>query len=141
MKTLIKKIVSRYAPTTSQIGQDRWVFGEVFDGMRGGYFLDLGAHDGLTHSNTYKLERNYAWRGICVEANPFTFAQLKGNRKCQCVHVALSDHDEVVCFRCAGEFGGVLASNAAPAVEDCVVEQNIQSEDHAEGLPLPEFNI
>jgi len=27
------------------------------------------------------------------------------------------------------------------AVEDCVVEQNIQSEDHAEGLPLPEFNI
>ncbi len=27
------------------------------------------------------------------------------------------------------------------AVEDCVVEQNIQSEDHADGLPLPEFNI
>ncbi|GAB5029710.1 sirohydrochlorin ferrochelatase-like [Nannochloropsis oceanica] len=27
------------------------------------------------------------------------------------------------------------------AVEDCVVEQNIKSEDHADGSPLPEFNI
>lgn len=27
------------------------------------------------------------------------------------------------------------------AVEDCVMAQNIQSEDHSEGLPLPEFNI
>jgi len=27
------------------------------------------------------------------------------------------------------------------AVEDCVMAQNIQSEDHSEGLPLPEFHI
>lgn len=109
MKENVKKFVSRFALTTSQIGQDRWVFGEVFNGMKNGFFLDLGAHDGLIHSNTYKLEKNFQWKGICVEANPESFAILKKNRRCHCVNVALSDRNGTVRFVCAGEFGGVLA--------------------------------
>lgn len=27
------------------------------------------------------------------------------------------------------------------AIEECIAEKNIQSEDHADGLPMPEFNI
>jgi hypothetical protein len=61
----------------SQAGQDLWVFGEVFNEQRSGFFLDIGAHDGVVLSNTYVLENRYDWRGICIEANPDTFEELK----------------------------------------------------------------
>src|SRR6516165_1652379 len=34
----------------SEAGQDLWVFGEVFNEQRNGFFLDIGAHDGVTIS-------------------------------------------------------------------------------------------
>ena len=47
---------------------------------RSGHFLEIGARDGLAHSNTFFLEQNASWRGVCVEANPYDFAQLTTNR-------------------------------------------------------------
>jgi len=42
----------------SQLGQDDFVL-RVLSGLRGGYFLDTGAADGITSSNTLLLEREY----------------------------------------------------------------------------------
>ena len=36
----------------SQIGQDLWVL-ETLKNKKNGYFLDIGAHDGIYLSNTY----------------------------------------------------------------------------------------
>ena len=36
----------------------------------GGVFLEAGAHDGYTQSNTYYLERFRGWTGVLVEAVP-----------------------------------------------------------------------
>jgi FkbM family methyltransferase len=36
----------------------------------GGFFVEAGAHDGFTQSNTYWLERFRAWRGMLVEPMP-----------------------------------------------------------------------
>jgi hypothetical protein len=49
----------------SQAGQDAWVLNLM--GGRPGYFVEAGAHDGVTHSNTAALERDHGWRGLCVE--------------------------------------------------------------------------
>ena len=49
----------------SQAGQDAWVLNLI--GGRPGYFVEAGAHDGVTHSNTAALERDHGWRGLCVE--------------------------------------------------------------------------
>jgi len=35
-----------------------------------GFFVDIGASDGITASNTFILEKFYKWRGICVDPNP-----------------------------------------------------------------------
>jgi FkbM family methyltransferase len=35
--------------------------------LREGYFVEVGAGDGISLSNTYLLERDYAWKGIVVE--------------------------------------------------------------------------
>ena len=56
--------------TFSQNYQDEWM---VRVARRngwldsGGFFLDLGAYDGLKCSNSALLEKNHDWKGICVE--------------------------------------------------------------------------
>lgn len=53
---------------------------EQLDGLRGGFFVDVGAYDGVEHSNTLALERDYGWRGLCVEPNTAAYLRLIVNR-------------------------------------------------------------
>lgn len=72
----------------SHIGQDAWV-AECLGFKRDGFFLDFGAFDGKTISNTYALEKDLGWRGICVEPNPRYYPQVCACRNCISVNVAL----------------------------------------------------
>ena len=65
----------------SQLGQDQWVI-EQTNNKRNGYFVEIGAHDGKTLSNTYLLEKEYGWSGICAECNPDVIPDLIDNRNC-----------------------------------------------------------
>ncbi|MCB9959996.1 MAG: FkbM family methyltransferase [Rhodospirillaceae bacterium] len=47
---------------------------------RGMYYVEAGANDGLTQSNTYFLERKFAGHGVLVEPAPQRFAELVRNR-------------------------------------------------------------
>lgn len=51
-----------------------------FKFKRNGYYVDIGAHDGIELSNTYLLEKQFGWSGLCIEANPYTFQKLQQNR-------------------------------------------------------------
>lgn len=62
----------------SQIGQDAWVIERISEP---GYFVDIGATDGITNNNTYALEGR-GWSGICVEPNLDCYTKLKNNRNC-----------------------------------------------------------
>lgn len=57
-----------------------------------GVFVDIGAHDGISESNTYPLEQS-GWRGYCIEPNPIVFEQLVKNRGLQsmCYNVGISN--------------------------------------------------
>lgn len=63
----------------SQIGQDLAVL-KYYKNKRNGYFVEVGASDGIQLSNTYLLEKEFGWKGICVEALPEKFKQLCKNR-------------------------------------------------------------
>lgn len=104
----LTRMLSRNSWSLSQAGQDYWVFGEVFNERRGGYFLDVGAHDGLTISNTYLLEKRYGWTGLCVEANPSTFRKLAGNRRAKCLNVCLDRDEGEVEFALRDVLGGIV---------------------------------
>lgn len=47
---------------------------------RQGYFVELGANDGLDQSNTYFLEREFGWRGLLVEPSLNRYLELIRNR-------------------------------------------------------------
>jgi FkbM family methyltransferase len=59
---------------------DEWVIKEVFQGMRAGYYVEAGAFDGLTHSNTLALERSFCWDGLLIEPHPTYIPQVHENR-------------------------------------------------------------
>jgi FkbM family methyltransferase len=65
--------------STSQLGQDMEVL-KFYNNKEGGFFVDIGANDGIEFSNTFLLERNYEWKGICAEPNPEVFKLLVKNR-------------------------------------------------------------
>lgn len=94
----------------SQVGQDRTVF-HLFKGKRGGFFVDLAAHDAVDLSNTLTLEQAYGWGGICLEANPKYFEKLY-LRKCQVVQAAVGRVDnERANFNFRNEFGGLVGNS------------------------------
>jgi len=83
---------------TSQVGQDKWVC-EFFNHKRNGFFLDIGAHNGIYLSNTLYLEKVLGWKGVCVEAGLGPFSMLIKNRTCTCIHAFVSDKDEMIDFK------------------------------------------
>jgi len=93
----------------SQVGQDYWVYGSAFNEMENGFFLDIGAHDGIFLSNTYLLEKRYHWTGICIEGNPYTFAALARSRKCRCLNNCVSEKEGTVAFALRSVKSGIIA--------------------------------
>jgi FkbM family methyltransferase len=75
----------------SQSDQDKWVL-EFLKFKRNGFFIEIGAYDGIQTSNTYTMEKFFDWDGICIEANPHVFSQLVSNRKSKNLNVAVNDY-------------------------------------------------
>lgn len=84
-----------YSPTVlshqmSQHREDNFAFDHFFQHQithrnlsGGGTFIELGALNGLTFSNTHAYEKTFNWRGVLIEADPTSFNGLKQNRPIQ----------------------------------------------------------
>jgi len=77
----------------SQYGQDVALYNNFFKDKKNGYFVEIGAFDGLLLSNTYLFEER-GWDGVCVEPMNDAFEQLKKNRKCKCFNYAVTNRDD-----------------------------------------------
>ncbi|NCU04926.1 MAG: FkbM family methyltransferase [Chitinophagaceae bacterium] len=64
----------------SQYEQDKFLNTVVFNNKTGGVFIDIGAHDGITFSNSFFFENEKKYSGFCVEPNPIVFERLNANR-------------------------------------------------------------
>jgi len=97
--------------STSQLGQDLWVI-DTLNYKTNGFFIDIGALDGVTYSNTFLLENKYNWIGICVEANPFVLPMLSSNRNSMCVNALLDSKPDIIKeFHCGNELSFVENKN------------------------------
>ena len=75
---------------SSQLGQDLLLYRHVFGGRTKGVVVDFGAHDGVTFSNSFFLERSRGWTAVCIEPNPKVFVELERNRpNATCVECAV----------------------------------------------------
>lgn len=92
----------------SQLGQDRFI-DEFFNKQENLVFLDIGAHDGVTISNSYFLETKRNWTGMCIEPQPAEFEKLKSNRKCVCVNTAVSNFEGETEFTLVEGYANMLS--------------------------------
>ncbi len=73
-----------------------------------GYFVDIGAHDGITGSNSKYFEEK-GWDGICIEPHPDVFEKLKRNRKCEISNAAVWKEDTEVDFLAVSGYPEMLS--------------------------------
>lgn len=97
----------------AQQGEDA-LLDVFFNFKTAGYFVDIGAFDGMHLSNSLAFERR-GWSGLCVEAVPFYFALCEKNRpRTRCVHAAcVGDDRPTVAFKheASGLFSGVSVND------------------------------
>jgi FkbM family methyltransferase len=93
----------------SQHKQDEVLDKVIFQGKKKGFFLDIGANDGVTYSNTYFQEINREWTGICVEPLPDTFRKLKESRRCILENCAVGKSDGHATFLAIEGYGEMLS--------------------------------
>ena len=66
---------------------------EKYLNFNNGYFIELGANDGVTQSNTLFFEKEKNWKGILVEPIPHKFLECIKNR---------SNENNIYCNACVG---------------------------------------
>jgi len=119
----------------------------------GGRFVELGALDGLSGSNTYALEKCLQWKGLLIEANPESFQKiLTSNRTAAKEHSAVcSGHGYVNITKHGQQNAGMPDAMSEAYVRmwgrsipkrNTVVEvpcRSLTSLMHDNGLPEAEF--
>jgi FkbM family methyltransferase len=84
---------------------------EIMKGKRDGIFIEAGANDGITQSNTKLLEDHFGWSGLLVEPSPALSALVKKNRgNCKIENCALVSYDYKG-DSITGDFDGHLMSS------------------------------
>jgi FkbM family methyltransferase len=91
----------------SQLNQD--FFALIFNRFRSEYFVEIGANDGFTLSNTVYLEACFKWDGLLIEANP-QYAESLGRRRARALNVAITAAEGEFKFVAAGLYGGLSES-------------------------------
>ena len=82
----------------SQSGQDKILKDHFFKDKKRGFFVEIGAFDGIEGSNCFYFEKVQAWDGIAVEASKIQFNKLKKNRKCKLFNEAINSKEKDVEF-------------------------------------------
>lgn len=78
----------------------------VLDGRERGFFVEFGATDGVTGSNSLLFEKHAGWNGIVAEPARVWHARLAQNRKCVIAHECVwSRSGDSVEFCEAGDAG------------------------------------
>jgi len=105
-------VLDDFTGYVSQSGQDLFLHQHLGMDQRGGFFVDIGAFDGVEISNSLFFERELGWKGLCVEPIPEIFARLRANRLADCINAAASTRDgqaEFVVLEGGFETGSHLA--------------------------------
>jgi FkbM family methyltransferase len=106
----LKYLNAKLRPATSfsQAQEDLWILKTL---RKVDFFVDVGAHDGISYSNSALFALNGA-KGICFEPVKESYWKLSAfhrvNRRVICNNYGISDHDCLTPMRIAGGLSYVI---------------------------------
>lgn len=114
----------------SQDGQDMYLENNIFKGYKNGFYVDVGAHDGVTINNTLYFERNLNWTGINIEPIKTVFDKLTINRPTNInINCAICNYDGETYFFLNTEYtemiSGIKDSYDNRHLQRLIYENNI----------------
>lgn len=98
----------------SQLEQDIHVLHEIYKGKRNGYFVEIGAYDGIEYSNTYLMEKDYEWKGLLIECNPRWIPSIYQHRDAVFMpYAAYKEDNQILQFYDTGHgLSGLVETNS-----------------------------
>jgi FkbM family methyltransferase len=82
---------------SAEFFQDLWALWEA-GGKHDGFFVEFGAADGKSNSNTFFLEMEMNWKGVVAEPHPAFIDSVRHHRSCvvsnKCVYSRSGEHIE-----------------------------------------------
>ena len=142
----------------SQFGQDKWVvsgqchcrnlnnyscvLNKAIPPVRTkGFFVELGAYDGVKNSNTKALEDSFSWHGVCIEPDPLNFRLLSYYRpRCRRRNVLVSSVGEShETFVSAGIMGGIFGGMGGTTGIQRL--QSSRMSERSISVTMPTFNL
>lgn len=97
----------KHSQYETQLNQD--IFALIVNRFKPGFFVEIGANDGFTLSNTLYLEEQFGWDGLLIEANP-QYAESLKKRQSKSVIAAAVEKEGYYEFCSAGLYGGIKKS-------------------------------
>lgn len=92
-------MISREKIFYSQSGQDKEMYKHFFKKYNGpGFFIELGALDGVLISNSLFYEKILGWNGICIEPTERHYKNLLKQRNCHKFDDVIFDEEKDVIF-------------------------------------------
>jgi len=93
----------------SQQEEDKILY-EKYLNYKNGFFIELGAMDGITFSNTKFFEDELNWRGILIEPTRQYDMLIKNRPNCENFNVAISEFEGDIDFLGYAAIGGLVDS-------------------------------
>lgn len=117
----IQFVIENYRISKSQLFQDLLVL-FLNDNKKHGYFVEFGATNGISFSNSYLLEKSFGWKGILAEPGITWQRDLKTNRDC------------LIDFRCVwGISGQDLIFNETECAELSTIDKLTEKDNLSQG--------
>ncbi len=103
--------VNRASPEfNSQYGQDAYIWRTLFgEKERSGFFVDIGAYDGSTFSNSYFFESLQGFNGLLIEPNPAAYQRLASLRRSETLNCGIGPSEGSLEFIQCDGYGAQLS--------------------------------
>lgn len=125
----------------SQQHEDQFLLKHFFPKKTNGFFIELGALDGVLYSNTKFFEDERGWNGILIEAAPNLFEQLKQNRpNCELHHCAVCETNGEVEFIGTNAVAGMVHTYDKNQMKHWQEKQLLPSSDEMFKVPSRRFD-
>lgn len=99
------RLTAKYGASKFSAGLEEYLVRDFFDDKAGGVFLDVGSSDAMKGSNTYRLERDFGWSGVAVDADAAVARTYAARSRTRFVLAFVAGTDEGTALLHRGEGG------------------------------------